>query len=86
MIYLYAKETIRRIEMIANAYDLGHLNPSTISVFYYQTAIVYCMQGMKEKGLLYLEKFVNCIEEFFKDGNVGLHSDEYFDKLDVWFE
>ncbi|MBQ3546233.1 MAG: helix-turn-helix transcriptional regulator [Lachnospiraceae bacterium] len=80
------EETIRRVEMIANAYDLGHLNPSTISVFYYQVAIVYCMQGMKDKGLLYLEKFVNCIEEFFKDGNVGLRSDEYFNKLDVWFE
>ena len=80
------EETIRRIEVIANAYDLEHLNPSTISVFYYQASIVYCMQGMKDKGLLYLGKFVSCIEDFFKGGNVALRSDSYFDKLDVWFE
>ena len=80
------KETIRRIGKIAEAYDLEHLHPNIISVFYYQAAIVYCMHEKKEDGLCLLKKFVTCIDVTFENENLSLHGDDYFTKLEGWFE
>lgn len=80
------EETLRRIQMVSEAYDIEHLHPSTISMIYYQAAIVYCIHGRKEEGLSLLKKFICCLEYFFRDGNTSLHGDEYFNKLYIWFE
>lgn len=79
-------ETIGRIEKVAEAYDIKHLHPNSISIFYYQAAILYCMHGKKEEALHLLEKFVLYIEEAFVNENFSLHGDSYFTKLEGWFE
>lgn len=80
------EETLRRIELVAEVYDLEHLNASGIVVFYYQMSVVYCMHNKIDKALLYLEKYVNITEAFLNSSNNILHSDDYFDKIDVWIQ
>lgn len=80
------EETSRRIEMVANVYDLENLNASGIAVFYYQMSVVYCIHNKIDKALFYLEKYVNVVEAFLNSSNNLIHSDHYFDKIDVWIE
>ena len=78
------EETIRRVDLVAKAYDLEHLHGNSIALFWYQAAIVYCSHGNKEKALAYLEQFVKAIEILLSGEAPFLHGDSYFTRLDTW--
>ena len=80
------EETIRRIDMVAKAYDLIHLNGNCIALFWYQAAIMYCTHGRKEKALTYIENFVEAIENLLGEDVLIFHGDSYFTKLDQWIQ
>lgn len=80
------EETIRRVDMVAKAYDLIHLNGNCIALFWYQAAIMYCTQGRKEKALTYMENFVEAIENLLTEDVLIFHGDSYFTKLDQWIQ
>lgn len=80
------EETIRRVDMIAKAYDLVHLNSNSIAMFWYQAAIMYCVQGNKGKALEYLERFVKAIVSLLSEETPVLHGDSYFTRLDTWIQ
>lgn len=80
------KETITRIRVVAEAYELEQLHPNTMAQFYYQAAIVYCMHGQCEEAVQMLERYGAVIEELLKDGQILLHGDAYFDRLSEWIE
>ena len=80
------EETIRRIDMVAKAYDLIHLNGNCIALFWYQAAIMYCTQGKKEKAITYIENFVEAIENLLAEDVLIFHGDSYFTKLDQWIQ
>lgn len=78
------EETIRRVDIVAKAYDLVHLHGNSISLFWYQVAIVYCLHGNKEKALEYLGQFVKATEILLSGETPFLHGDSYFTRLDTW--
>lgn len=80
------EETLHRIEKVAEAYELAHLNPNAMALFYYQMAIVYCIHEKKQEALAQLKRFVEGIKYLFEDDHMSLHGDDYFDHVDVWFE
>ena len=80
------EETIRRVDMVAKAYDLIHLNGNCIALFWYQVAIVYCAKGNKVKALEYLGQFVKAIEILLSGEAPFLHGDSYFTRLDTWIQ
>lgn len=80
------EETLKRITAVAKAYDLEHLHPNVIALFYYQGAITYCMNGKKEEAIQLLKQFVRCLDYLLKEEAMMLHGDDYFDKLDIWIK
>ena len=80
------EETLKRITTVSQAYDLEHLHPNAIALFYYQGAVTYCMNGKKEEAIQLLQRFVRCLEYILREDAFILHGDNYFDKLDVWIE
>ena len=80
------EETIRRIERVAEKYEMEKLHANTIGLFYYQAAICYCGQGKKEKGLEWLRRYVTCIDHFLESPQLTLRGDRYFDNLDTLFQ
>lgn len=80
------EETVKRIEKVAEVFALEQLHFNSISLFYYQTAIVFSTHGKKEEALQFLQKFVTCVEAAFAKEELFLHGDGYFTKLEGWFE
>lgn len=80
------EETIRRIDKVAEAYDLIHLNGNCMALFRYQAAIMYCMQGKKEKAVSFMRGFVEAIENLLTKDGLILHGDSYFPKLEQWIQ
>lgn len=77
--------TIRWIEQIIRAFDLEHLNPNIALQFHCQAAAFYCVNEMQDQALVELELFVDGSLAFLDKG-FCLHGNEYFDRLDQWFE
>lgn len=80
------EETIRRVDMLAKAFDLFHLNSNSIALFWYQAAIVYGTHGNKEKAMLFLQQFAEAIESLLAEEIPMLHGDFFFTKLDSWIQ
>lgn len=80
------EETVKRIEKVAEAFALEQLHFNSISLFYFQAAIVFSTHGKKEEALQFLQKFVTCVDAAFAKGELYLHGDAYFTKLEGWFE
>lgn len=80
------EETIRRIERIAESYQMEELHANTIGLFYYQVAIFYCGQGEKKKGMEWIRRYVTCIDHFLDSPQLTLKGDDYFDCLDDIFQ
>lgn len=76
--------TVKRIDCIVDAYHLDALHPNIAALFYYQTALVYCMHDKKEEALERLLRYVDCIEAIMKEP--FLHGDSYFYAIGSWFE
>ena len=81
----FCEETIDRITKIIEVYKLEHLNPNQVLQFRYQCAVYYCSAGEKEKAIEELSAFVNGTLSFLS-GDILLHGDSYFSKLEEWFE
>lgn len=80
------EETIKRVEKVAEAYELEQLHFNSVSLLYYQAAVVFSAHGEKEKALQFLEKSVICVDKAFSSEELFLHGDAYFTKLEGWFE
>lgn len=83
--YEYCHETINRIRKLMDAYDVEKLNPNIALQFHYQCAMVYCVHEKTEEALNELEGFVYGCIAFLEQG-IKLHGDEYFNRLDEWFD
>ncbi len=80
------EETIRRVSIVAEAYDLLHLNANSIALFWYQAAILYAEQGDNENALNYLKRFGKAIEILLTGEEIIIHGDSYFTKLEQWLQ
>ena len=76
------EETIERVGKVVEE----ELHFNSVSLFYYQAAIVFSTHGEKGKVLRFLEKFVICVDTAFSREEMFLHGDGYFTKLESWFE
>lgn len=79
------KKTEKRINALIDAYELENLNPNTTGLFYYQLAIVYGTAGRREAAEQLL-KYAHCIDKLLEKEELVLRTDEYFDRLETWFE
>lgn len=79
-------ETITRIEQVAETYHLARLNPNTMASFSYQATLCYLTHGDVQKALSCADHFVKCVTELFAADQMQLHGDDYFDKMEEWFD
>ncbi len=79
-------ETQRRIEEIIKIYNLEEINFHYVTLFVYQMAEIYCHHGEKEKAVGQLTKYVDLLERFLCGQISYLQSDNYLDRLHIWFE
>lgn len=80
------EKTIQRVKGVLSLYGLEALHPNLAAQFYYQSAVVYGMNGKKEKALEAVGDFVKCVRRLLEEEEAVLHGDEYFDLLDAWIE
>lgn len=81
-----SEQTIDRIEQVISVYNLASLHPNNTALFEYQAALFYLTHGDKQKALIHSEKYVSCLERLFSHEQVFLYGDDYFNKLEEWFE
>lgn len=79
-------ETQQRIEEIIKIYNLEEINFHYVTLFLYQMAEIYCHHGEKEKAVGQLTKYVDLLERFLCGQISYLQSDNYLDRLHIWFE
>ena len=79
------EKTIVRIKELLRIYDIERLNANISLQFYYQTATFYSVHQEKEKALKELSTFVYGTIDFLQK-EILLHGDDYFNRLDEWFE
>lgn len=80
------EETMERICQLVALYNLEEINFHFVAVFAYQMAVVYCRHGEAEKAVEQFEKYVELTFRFLRSGKKHLRTDDYFDKMTVWFE
>lgn len=80
------EKTIVRIEQVIDAYALVKLHPNNSAIFEYQAAICYLTHQKKRKALIHADKYVSCLMELFSQEHLFLHGDDYFNRLEEWFE
>ncbi|MDO5409829.1 MAG: helix-turn-helix transcriptional regulator [Lachnospiraceae bacterium] len=80
------EETIVRIEKMAEIYKLADLNPNNLASFEYQAAVCYLTHGETKKALKHLDQYVMCLCNLFSSAELRLHGDEYFNRLEEWFD
>ena len=80
------EETMRRIDSVAEAFDLEHLHPNVAANYQYMAAIVLCMQQKTEEGLERLKRYSEVLSHLLSEQNMKLHGDAFFDAVDSWFE
>ncbi len=78
-------ETICRIDTLIETYHLEVLNPNTSGVFYYQAALVYAIQGEKQKAIKNLRTCINHMIQLLSKENLTLHGDDYFNAIEAQF-
>ncbi|MDY3917706.1 MAG: XRE family transcriptional regulator, partial [Candidatus Limivivens sp.] len=80
------EEIIRRTEGILKLYEIDRLHPNAAAQFYYQAALLYAAGAAEEMALKKLEQFAICVCKLLDSGEILLHGDAYFDRLDEWIE
>lgn len=78
--------TINRMAQVEEAYRLRQLNPNLAAGFEFQAAMCYCLHGQGKEALEHVEQYVLCLEELFSTDTILLHGDDYFDRIEEWFE
>ena len=79
------EETVRRMDAVIEAFHMESLNPNLVAAYQYQVALCCCVQGKKEKALQRLLCYARGVSTLLEH-EWSLHGDEYFTKLDRWFE
>lgn len=79
-------ETIRRTGHVIEIYQLERLHPDVAARFYYQTAVVYGLNGKGQEALGALQSFERCVRRLLDAEEIRLHGDGYFDRLDAWID
>jgi transcriptional regulator with XRE-family HTH domain len=75
-----AEPVYLRAEVIANTFNMNHLNANNVAVLHTLGAHMYQMGGMPEKAIASLDKFADVfINDFFP---ISVKADSFFDKLD----
>lgn len=80
------EETKRRVETVMQLYHFEEINFHFSSLFVYQMAEIYCYHGEKDKAIKQLAKYVEIIEMYLCGKTGYLQSDNYFDRLHIWYE
>lgn len=80
------EETIRRIDAAVEAYRLEQLNPNVTAQFHYQAAILLTAFGEREQALSRLRAYARTVRGLLGGDRLYLHGDDYFHRLDPWFE
>ena len=80
------EKTITRTEQVIEAYALEKLHPNVTAVFEYQAATCCLLHKEKQKALRHAEKYVVCLAELFSPDEVLLHGDDYFNRIEEWFD
>ncbi len=80
------EETLQRITELARAYNIEKINFNVMAIFHYHMAIIYCLHDKKIEAIQQLERFVKLTDHFLCYDKSHLKSDNYFDRLDRWFE
>lgn len=78
--------TMKRMDSIIKAYNLDYLHPNTTAGYYYQAAIVYAVNNHPDAALRRLDSYAGNVVSLLSNDNCKLHGDDYFTRLDVWFE
>ena len=79
------KETINRMDKVIEVFDINKLHKNVMANFSYQAAICYCSYGELEEAVKRLQIYAECATSLVST-EIMLHSDDYFTKLDRWFE
>lgn len=77
--------TMRRIDSLADAYNLCPLNPNIMAQFSFQAAITCLAFGDEKEALKRLDMYAECIKLLFQNFTDLLHGDDYFYNLDKFF-
>jgi len=75
-----AEPVYLRAEIIADSFNMNHLNANNVAILHTLGAHMYQMGGMPEKAIVSLGKFADVfINDFFP---ISVKADSFFDKLD----
>lgn len=75
-----------RTQGVMELYGLERLHPNISAQYYCQAALVYGFHRKEQETLQAMTDFKRCVEILFEEGEIKLHGDDYFDRLDQWFE
>lgn len=78
--------TIRRVDALADAYELDKLHPNALAQYNYQTALHYMKYGDEENAVLRLERYADNVLTLFETDDCMLHGDEYFNRIGTFIE
>ena len=77
-------ETVRRMKIIIDTYELEKLNVNSALVFYVKAATGFMMLGDEQRALQIMESYVKCVSNITYP--IQLKGDEYFDTLTHWIK
>ncbi|ROR23992.1 DNA-binding XRE family transcriptional regulator [Mobilisporobacter senegalensis] len=80
-----AELILKRLEKVVEIFETDRLHPNISLLVFYQATIFYCLQQKIPEALGELKKFTDCSIYMINQG-VRLHGDEFFTKLDEWFD
>lgn len=80
------KETQHRIDEMIRIYNLEEINFHYVTLFVYQMAEIYVYHGEKREAIEQLTRYVEIIERLLSGEISYLQSDDYLDRLHIWFE
>lgn len=79
------EETIRRVDLIVEAYHMETIHQNVAAGYQYQTAVFYCTHGAYQEALKRLRRYAGIMSDMV-ECECCLRGDAYFDKLDYWFD
>lgn len=79
------EETIRRLDQVIELYHMDKIHPNVVSAFLCQAAAFFCMFGEQEEAIKRLQRYAKIIKNAVEKETL-LCGDDYFTKLDGWFE
>ncbi|MGL5295994.1 MAG: helix-turn-helix domain-containing protein [Culicoidibacterales bacterium] len=78
-------QTIERIDVLIQTYNIHRLHPNTVAMYNYQIALNALDYKEYDQALQRIDKYVQAVVQLLDD-NVQIHGDDYFETIDQWFE